>query len=260
MVGGGFYIARRPEGMIDKIDKDQRGETMLRKGAGRIATTLIVSLLGMTTVKAVEPVRIELLFEPSLENGKVVYEICASCHLPEGWGNADGTYPQLAGQHQNVLIKQLLDIRSGKRDNPQMYPFVQERTIGGYQSLADVVAYISTLPMTPEHDQGPWPENTSQYQKGKRLFQKNCAGCHGKKAEGNNGMYFPRLQGQHYSYLLRQAQMLKRRLREGNPAMLSALNQLDDDQLQWVLDYVSYIPVPKKDLAPSVDWRNPDFK
>lgn len=233
---------------------------MLRKGAGRIATILIVGLLVLSTAKAVEPVRIELLFEPNLENGKTVYEICASCHLPEGWGNKDGTYPQLAGQHQNVLIKQLLDIRSGKRDNPQMYPFVQERTIGGYQALADVVGYISTLPMTPEHDQGPWPENTSQYQKGKRLFQKNCAGCHGKKAEGNNGMYFPRLQGQHYSYLLRQARMIKRRVREGNPAMLTALNKLDDDQLQWVLNYVSYIPVPKEDLAPSVDWRNPDFK
>ncbi|MBE9564973.1 MAG: c-type cytochrome, partial [Proteobacteria bacterium] len=103
-----------------------------------------------------DPVIIKLAFEPDLKNGQRIYEICASCHLPEGWGNNDGAYPQIAGQHQNVLIQQLLDIRSGRRENPTMYPFVQERTIGGYQSLADVVVYISTLPMHPQHRKGPW--------------------------------------------------------------------------------------------------------
>ncbi|MCK4710982.1 MAG: c-type cytochrome [Gammaproteobacteria bacterium] len=103
-----------------------------------------------------DPVIIKLAFEPDLKNGQRIYETCASCHLPEGWGNDDGAYPQIAGQHQNVLIQQLLDIRSGHRENPTMYPFVQERTIGGYQSLADVVVYISTLPMHPQHKKGHW--------------------------------------------------------------------------------------------------------
>ena len=46
------------------------------------------------------------------ENGRDVYEVCSACHLPEGWGTKDGTFPQLAGQHPNVLIKQLADIRA----------------------------------------------------------------------------------------------------------------------------------------------------
>ena len=29
----------------------------------------------------------------------------------------------MAGQHSTVIIKQIADIRIGKRDNPKMYPF-----------------------------------------------------------------------------------------------------------------------------------------
>ena len=85
--------------------------------------------------------------EPDLENGLDVYEVCSGCHLPEGWGKKDGTFPQLAGQHREVLVKQLADIREGNRDNPTMYPFALPRAIGGAQALADVVAYMAKLPM-----------------------------------------------------------------------------------------------------------------
>mgnify|MGYP000090184004 CR=1 FL=1 len=35
---------------------------------------------------------------PNLENGRRVYRTCAVCHLPEGWGDESGYYPQIAGQ------------------------------------------------------------------------------------------------------------------------------------------------------------------
>ena len=81
-----------------------------------------------------------LHLQGNAENGRDVYEVCAACHLPEGWGLADGTFPQLAGQHHNVIIKQLADIRALNRDNPTMYPFALPSQIGGPQALADVVA------------------------------------------------------------------------------------------------------------------------
>ncbi|MGB5308007.1 MAG: hypothetical protein WBN45_03815, partial [Arenicellales bacterium] len=67
---------------------------------------------------------------PDLENGVDVYEVCAACHLTEGWGTKEGTFPQLAGQLKGVLIKQLADIREGNRDNPTMYPFALPESIG----------------------------------------------------------------------------------------------------------------------------------
>jgi cytochrome c553 len=217
--------------------------------------------IALTSLSAgAEPIKVELFFEPDLENGKYVYEICASCHLPEGWGNADGTFPQLAGQHTNVLIHQLMNIRKGHRENPQMYPFVQERTVGGYQSLADVVAYITTLPMIPEHTRGPWKKGTSEYNHGKRIYNRNCAGCHGKKGEGNNDMAYPRLQGQHYTYMMRQADQVAKGLRKVDPAMMAVVKNLDKKDLELSLNYVSQLEVPAENLAPSMEWRNPDFK
>ena len=206
-----------------------------------------------------ETVKVVLEFEPDPTNGRYLFEICARCHLPEAWGDTEGNYPQLAGQHINVLMQQLLDIRSGRRDNPTMWPFVQERTIGGYQNLVDVVAYIATLPMAPHHSRGPWAEGSPAYEDGKRLYEANCSACHGATGEGNNAAYYPRLQGQHFSYMKRQAIRVREGLRTVDPAMATLLKALSDEDLERVLNYISYLPVPAKDQAPSPDWRNPDF-
>lgn len=218
----------------------------------------ILSLPG--TTQGVEPIRIVLEFEPDIDNGRRTFEICARCHLPEAWGNDDGTYPQLAGQHVNVLMKQILDIRSGQRANPAMRPFVQQRTIGGYQNLSDVVAYISTLPMNPAYTRGPWPPASSEYIEGNQIYSQNCASCHGKTGEGNNPLSYPRLQGQHFTYMQRQARLVRDGLRVVDPEMIALFKAFSIDNLDKVLNYISYLPVPKDDLAPDPQWRNPDFQ
>lgn len=220
----------------------------------------ILVLTFSSKLAAVEPIRVVLEFVPDLDNGRRSFEICARCHLPEAWGNDDGTYPQIAGQHVNVLMKQLLDIRSGRRSNPSMQPFVQERTIGGYQNLSDVVAYISTLPMNPAHNRGPWTEDSDEYEFGKKLYLQYCSSCHGQYGEGNNELSYPRLQGQHYSYMKRQARLARDRLRRVEPVMADLFTTLSEQDFDQVLNYVSYLPVPASDLAPDTAWRNPDFK
>lgn len=216
-------------------------------------------LLGCQALPAADTVSIVLKFVPDPGNGRQVFDTCARCHLPEAWGTEDGTYPQLAGQHLNVLLKQLLDIRTGARRNPLMRPFVQSSIIGGYQNIVDVVAYITALPMAPTHALGPWPEATPEYAQGKEVFENNCATCHGKSGEGDNAKAYPRLQGQHYNYTRRQAIAIKRGLRDTNPGMRAVLDGLSEEDLALALNYVSRLPVPEKDLAPSSSWRNPDF-
>ena len=94
--------------------------------------------------------------KPNLENGRDVYEVCAACPQARRLGHADGTFPQLAGQHAGVAIKQLADIRALNRDNPTMYPFALPQSIGGPRSVADVSAYIQKLPMNPDNGKGEW--------------------------------------------------------------------------------------------------------
>ena len=229
------------------------------RGAVFACTIAILLSLG-GAAGAVEPIRVVLEFVPDIDNGRRVFDICARCHLPEAWGNADGTYPHLAGQHVNVLMKQLLDIRSGHRSNPSMHPFVQQRTIGGYQDLSDVVAYISTLPMNPAHTRGPWPPQDARHAEGGAVYRQHCAGCHGQQGEGDNSLTYPRLQGQHYSYMMRQARLVRDDLRTVDAAMAGIFKTLSKEDLEKVLNYVSHLPLPASDLAPGPDWRNPDFQ
>ncbi len=225
----------------------------------RLLPGLLLLMLFRGAVAA-DPMTIKLTLEPDLRNGQRLYAICASCHLPEGWGSSDGAYPQIAGQHRQVLFLQLLHIRTGERDNPAMYPFVQERTLGkGYQPLVDLVSYISRLPMHPRHQKGPWRDSRDEFKEGERLYQANCAQCHGKLGEGNNDDAIPMLRGQHFPYLMRQVGLIRGGLRKVNPVMTAILGTLDEQQLEKVINYVSWLPMPKDKLAPSLDWRNTDF-
>jgi cytochrome c553 len=193
---------------------------------------------------------------PDLKNGKEVYEVCAACHLPEGSGSKDGTFPQISGQHFEVIIKQLSDIRALNRDNPTMYPFALPKEIGGVQSITDVAAYISKLPMTSENGEGAGKD----LEHGAKLYADNCVKCHGEKGEGKHEKWFPLIQGQHYEYLIRQFREIKGgKRRNSNPEMVKQIEGFSERDVLAVMDYVSRLKPPKERLAPP-GWQNPDFK
>ena len=193
---------------------------------------------------------------PDRENGIEVYEVCSACHLLEGWGMTNGTFPQLAGQHKNVLIKQLADIRALNRDNPTMYPFALPESIGDEQAIADVTAYIAELPMNPEPGYGPG----TGLEKGAKLYKDNCVQCHGDNGQGEAEKFYPRIQGQHYAYMLRQFEWIRdKKRRNANPDMVKQIQGFSDEDMVNVIDYVSRQKPPKDMLAPSKDWQNPDY-
>lgn len=212
-----------------------------------------------------------MILTPDKERGIVVYEVCSACHLLEGWGLKDGTFPQLAGQHKDVLIKQLTDIRSKNRDNPTMYPFALDEQIlavAGYhkgemnpaQLVADVTDYIAKLPMNPDNGKGLWAEGTPEFEQGKKLYADNCTQCHGDNGEGSNEKFYPKVHGQHYSYMLRQFEWIRDgKRRNANPDMVKQIKGFSDKDMQMVINYVSRQKVPAKDLAPSKDYQNPDY-
>jgi cytochrome c553 len=198
--------------------------------------------------------------EGDAKAGLEVFEVCSACHMPEGWGTEDGTFPQIAGQHKNVLLKQLADIRALNRDNPTMYPFALPESIGDAQALADVAAYMEKLPMNPANGVGQWAEGTPEFEQGKKLYDDNCVRCHSETGYGMPDKFYPRIQGQHYKYMLRQFEWIRDgKRRNANPDMVKQIQEFSDKDMQMVINYVSRIPVPKKDLAPSKDWLNPDF-
>ncbi|MFO1400642.1 MAG: c-type cytochrome [Steroidobacteraceae bacterium] len=175
--------------------------------------------------------------------GEEGYEICGACHLPSGAGRPDGTFPQLAGQHTTVLIKQMADIRAGLRDNPTMYPFAI--TLVDPQELADVAAYISRLCIPVDHGRYEGVDAAVQVERGRDLYEKECKNCHGVNGEGDKDKFYPVIAGQHYKYLLRQMTAIRDgKRRNANPDMVKIIKNYDDDQLVAISAFQSSLVMP----------------
>ena len=189
------------------------------------------------------------------KRGEEGYETCGACHLPSGAGRPDGTFPQLAGQHTTVLIKQMADIRAGLRDNPTMYPFAA--TLTDAQELADVAAYIESLCIPVEHgkyDSKPgdagkdWKapaDVEKRLAEGKAMYEKDCKTCHGANGEGNKEKFYPVIAGQHYKYLLRQMTEIRDgHRRNANPDMVKVIKPYTNEQLISISAYQSSLSMP----------------
>jgi len=73
--------------------------------------------------------------------GKVRAASCAGCHGPEGVSN-NPMWPNLAGQKEGYLVKQIKAFRDGVREDPMMTPMAAPLTDADIENLA---AYFSTL-------------------------------------------------------------------------------------------------------------------
>lgn len=178
------------------------------------------------------------------KEGEESYEVCGGCHLPNGAGRPDGTFPQLAGQHSTVLLKQMADIVEGLRDNPTMYPFAKE-ALKNPQELANTTAYIQSLCVPTDHGKYEGPDAAMQVAKGKDLYEKQCKECHGVHGEGNADKFYPVIAGQHYKYLLRQMTEIRDgHRRNANPDMVKVIKPYTNDQLVAISAYQSSLSMP----------------
>ena len=176
----------------------------------------------------IDEYQLALTLTPNLANGRALYLNCISCHGPEGWGRTSGSYPQIAGQLAGVIIKQLEDIRRGNRSNPIMRAFTSPRVLAGAQEIADVAGYVASLPMTPQNGQGREEQ-------------------------------IPLLQGQHYRYLKRQFDHIRRGLRRNaDKKMAKQIKGFSWDEEAAVLSYTASLKPPPEKLA-AAGWINPDF-
>jgi cytochrome c553 len=231
----------------------------------RLALALLLTLLGSALAPALladTPAEIAkreyeqvLALTPSVERGREVYLTCAVCHLPEGWGTVDGTYPQIAGQLRTVVIKQLADFRAGNRTNPLMYPFSVPGILGGPQEIADVAAYVAQLPMTPHNGLGPGTD----LETGEALYERHCTDCHGAEGEGDDREHVPAIAGQHFQYLLRQFDAIRKGKRKNaDSKMTEEIQALSATEQVAILDYTARLRPPAEKLAAD-GWLNPDF-
>lgn len=173
--------------------------------------------------------------------GKELYGECQTCHRRDASGRANTAVPRLSGQHASVIIKQLMDIRSGRRVNLAMKDYVLEPELK-LQHFADIAAYLQSLPVEGSIAKGP-PELLPR---GQALYTKDCAGCHGAQGEGRPEMFHPMVASQHYTYLLRELDLIRDGERgNSNPAMPPLLKNYSADDRRAVAAYMAQLPVPE---------------
>ncbi len=69
--------------------------------------------------------------------------VCAACHGKDGNTPVDPSYPKLAGQYSDFLVRALSDYKSGARKNAVMAGQVQALSKADIENLA---AYYAGLP------------------------------------------------------------------------------------------------------------------
>lgn len=167
--------------------------------------------------------------------GGEAYTLCRGCHRVDAAGKPEAGYPQLAGQHISVIIKQALDIRAGQRDSPKMHPFISIDEVTE-QELADIATYLRRLPPVQNGGKG----DGRYLAQGKHLYERDCATCHGHAGEGEGARLVPRVAGQHYVYLYRQLRDSRDQIRRNTSQdMVKVIRHYSDDDLRAVSDFMS---------------------
>ena len=213
-----------------------------------IRMTLAICLLGASAANAQgsKPAEasnelaalLELKGDPA--RGKTIFTICQDCHRKDASGRANGVYPRLAGQYASVLIKQISDIRAGRRNNPSMQPLV---TALSRNDIADVVSYIQSLPVGESNGKGAGGGAS----RGRQLYDRDCAACHGANGEGEAAKFYPMVAAQHYRYLLREVFSIRHGDRgNSDPAMVKVVRNYSPIDLEAVADFMSQLPPPKR--------------
>ena len=134
--------------------------------------------------------------------GQAKTAVCGACHGPDGNSMAPN-FPKLAGQGDRYLLKQLHEIKDGKRQVLEMTGLLANLND---QDLADIAAFYSS------QKSSVGAADPALVAQGEALFRGGnlekgmpaCTGCHSPDGQGNAAAGFPHLGGQHASYIEKQ--------------------------------------------------------
>jgi cytochrome c553 len=167
----------------------------------------------------------------AVDAGKKVTFFCANCHGENGVSKMDEV-PNLAGQNAAYLLEQIRKFGAGERKNQFMQGLI--KVLKDDERL-QAAQYYASMPVPPS------PSTRELAAKGKVLFAKLCAHCHGDSAHG--GELFPRLAGQQIEYL----RLSITRYRDGTgirnePRMTIATSLLKNDEIIAIANYLRQLP------------------
>jgi cytochrome c553 len=170
--------------------------------------------------------------------GQAKSALCGSCHGVDG-NSPLAMNPKLAGQGEGYLYKQLLEFKSGARQNATMAAMVMSLSD---QDMQDLSAYYASQQLTiGGADAAKIELGESIYRAGnKELGVAACASCHSTDGTGNAPAKFPAVGGQHAEYTLSQLKAFRSGMRNNDAGamMRSTVERLTDTELDALASYL----------------------
>lgn len=165
--------------------------------------------------------------------------VCGACHGPDGNSMAPN-FPKLAGQGERYLLKQLHEIKDGKRTVLEMTGLLAALSD---KDLADIAAYYASQ----KGSVGAADPNLVA--RGEALFRGGkldqgmpaCTGCHSPDGTGNAAAGFPHLGGQHADYIKKQLTAFREgdRANDGDTmVMRSIAAKLSNKDIEALAQYI----------------------
>ena len=170
--------------------------------------------------------------------GQAKAALCGSCHGVDG-NSALAMNPKLAGQGAGYLYKQLVEFKSGARENATMAAMVMNLSD---QDMLDLAAFYASQQVTiGGADPAKIELGESLYRAGnKELGVAACASCHSSDGTGNAPAKFPPVGGQHAEYTLSQLKAFRSGMRNNDMGamMRSTVERLTDTELDALASYL----------------------
>ena len=204
----------------------------------RIIATAVLALMATMSQAA------ELLKgDAAAGEGKAV--TCGACHGADG-NSVVPNFPKLAGLGEKYLLKQMQDIRDGRRMVAAMAGQVDNMSD---QDLADIAAFYDGKVRTPEL------ADADLLKLGRKVYMSGimdrkvaaCSGCHSPTGKGNRPGGFPGLAGQHADYIAAQLKMFRKgyedpagRTNDGDSKIMrTTAFELSDLEIEAVSSYAA---------------------
>ena len=171
--------------------------------------------------------------------GKTKVTTCTACHGATGVSLAPN-YPNLAGQGERYLAKQIMDIKAGSRSVPEMIPFVSSLS---QQDADDIAAFYASQP-------APSSVTDPKYVSlGEELYRAGnakkgvpaCAACHSPTGQGNSLAGYPHISGQHAQYTAKQLRDFREgdRMNDGDTTVMRTIaEKLSNKEVEAVANYI----------------------
>ncbi len=177
----------------------------------------------------------------SAEAGAKKSAMCMGCHgIPGYQASFPEVYkvPMIAGQNAKYLEAALTEYKAGDRKHPTMRAIAASLST---QDMADLATYFSKLPGQPAALPDT-PQTQPSAQVAELLKKGNCVSCHGSNFSKPIDTGYPKLAGQHPSYIYAALKAYQTHdnpnVGRANPVMGGMAAPFSHDQLEQIAQYI----------------------